>query len=235
MQGPRSLSVINEAKRCTECAAHLPLGPRPLVRGSRASRLLIIGQAPGTVAHHSSLSWNDRSGDRLREWLGLSREVFYDDQLVALMPMGFCYPGQTRGGDAPPRIECAPLWHDRIRRAMVDIRLTVYVGSYAYAYYLADRFASITEAVQRFEKLLPSAIALPHPSWRNNRWLKQNRWFERDVLPALRERVRVALAARRAEAERFRSNPSRERKPEDLHVRSETSRKTTRPSRRVTV
>lgn len=191
---PTSLRVITEARACTHCERHLPLGPRPLLAGSRESRVLIIGQAPGKAAHESGIPWHDRSGDRLREWLGVSNEQFYDDRLIALMPMGFCYPGKASSGDAPPRPECAPMWHDKLLSKLASVGLTVYIGHYAFDRYLSGDFGTITEAVAAAPTLLPARIALPHPSPRNNIWLKKHDWFGRDVLPALRARVQALMA-----------------------------------------
>ena len=192
----RPLPVLREARACTVCAPHLPLGPRPLLAGARGSRILIIGQAPGAAAHASGVPWDDRSGERLRAWLGVTPEVFYNPALVALMPMGFCYPGKGRSGDNPPRPECAPLWHERIRGALGAVALTVYVGQYAFARYLGDEYATITDAARAFDELLPSRVALPHPSPRNNIWLKKHRWFEKDAVPALQRCVASALRAK---------------------------------------
>lgn len=185
----RLKQVMAEARACTLCAPGLPLGPRPLVRGSERSRIVIIGQAPGRAAHESGVPWNDRSGDRLRDWLGLSREAFDDERLVALVPMGFCYPGTGRAGDAPPRPECAPLWHPRIFGGLRSVELAVIVGRHAFERYLGAEFGSVTEAVRAHRRLLPGRVALPHPSPRNNLWLKQHAWFEREALPAVRARV----------------------------------------------
>lgn len=187
------LPILAEVRACTRCAAQLPLPPRPLVAGSARSRLLIIGQAPGLAAHESGIPWNDRSGDRLREWLGISREQFYDDAIVALMPMGFCYPGKGRTGDAPPRPECAPLWHPRMHAALTGVRLSIFVGRFAFERYLGAEFDSQTSAVRASAALLPSRMALPHPSPLNNRWLAKNRWFERDIVPLLRTGVHAAI------------------------------------------
>jgi uracil-DNA glycosylase len=186
---PPALPILKEARACTHCAEDLPEGPRPLVAGSRTSRVLIIGQAPGRAAHASGVPWNDRSGERLRDWLGLSSEEFYDEQLVALMPMGFCYPGTGASGDMPPRPECAPLWHDRILFALTDVQLTVLVGRYACERYTNGTRATLTDSVRRFKAHLPKRIALPHPSGRNNLWLRKNPWFEAQTLPALRARI----------------------------------------------
>ncbi len=174
---------------CRVCAAQLPLGPRPVVRLDPRARLLIIGQAPGTRVHETGIPWNDRSGDQLRAWLGLGSEVFYDTSRIAIMPMGFCYPGvNPAGGDAPPRPECAPLWHERLRRHLPAIALTLLVGSYAQARYLGTR--QMTETVRDFSlHLAQGYFPLPHPSWRNTAWQKRQPWFGTEVLPALRRRV----------------------------------------------
>jgi uracil-DNA glycosylase len=174
---------------CSLCAAHLPLGPRPIVQFSPTSRLLIIGQAPGTKVHASGVPWDDDSGDRLREWLGLSKTTFYDEAKVALMPMGFCYPGKAQGGDAPPRPECAPQWHGPVQAILPANRLTLLVGAYAQAAYAAEtKRLSMTERVRRFD---PAAtiIALPHPAWRSRLWMQQQPWFAAEVLPELRAMV----------------------------------------------
>ncbi len=162
-----------------------------MLGGNTKSRVVIIGQAPGRVAHESGIPWDDASGERLRSWLGVG-DAFYDESVFALMPMGFCFPGVGRSGDMPPRAECAPLWHGRVLGGFRSIELRVYIGKYAIDGYLnADgkRFESVTDAVRAWEDLLPGEIALPHPSGRNNIWLKKNPWFERRTLPALRARV----------------------------------------------
>ncbi len=181
--------IIREARACRVCAASLPHQPRPLLQGSARSRILIIGQAPGAAAHTSGIPWDDRSGERLRAWLGLTPTQFYNDERVALMPMGFCYPGHGPSGDRPPRPECAPLWHPRLLPALNRVELVVYIGKYAFARYLSQDFDSITDAVAGWKRLLPNSIALPHPSPRNNIWLKKHAWFERKTIPALKERV----------------------------------------------
>lgn len=189
--------LLEEVRACTLCEAHLPLGPRPLVRASGRAKIVIIGQAPGKAAHASGTPWDDRSGARLRAWLGMCERDFYDDGMVAIVPMGFCYPGRGRGGDLPPRPECAAAWHDRLLRSLEHVQLTVLVGRYAFEHKLGGRYASLTEAVGSWEDLLPSMIVLPHPSPRINRWLAKHGWFEREVLPALRERVAGAITPRR--------------------------------------
>ncbi len=186
----RLTTLIREARACTTCAADLPGEPRPLLQGSAISRVLIIGQAPGKLADASGVPWDDPSGRRLRDWLGLDDDAFYDANLIALLPMGLCYPGKGKSGDAPPRPECAPQWHERLLAGFKNVGLTIYIGKYAFAEYLADGgFESITEAVGGYKRLLPDRIALPHPSPRNNIWLKKHEWFERDVVPKLRRRV----------------------------------------------
>ncbi len=187
--------LLREIRACRVCAAHLPLGPRPVLRAKASARLLIVGQAPGTKVHESGIPWNDRSGDRLREWLQLDRDAFYDESRVAIVPMGFCYPGVDKnGGDRPPRKECAPLWHTRVMERLPDIELTLLVGSYAQAYYLkVHRQATMTATVQAWRQTLPSYLPLPHPSWRNTAWIKRNPWFECELLPELRSRLRVLL------------------------------------------
>jgi uracil-DNA glycosylase len=158
------------------------------------SRVVIIGQAPGSKVHKSGVPWNDDSGERLRTWTGLSVDEFYDPAKVALMPMGFCYPGKGRSGDLPPRRECAPLWHERVLASLSDCRLTLLVGSYAQAHYLRTR--NLTEAVRGFARHGPGFFPLPHPAWRSAIWIRRNPWFETDVLPALRRAVRKALGAK---------------------------------------
>jgi len=179
--------LSEEARTCTLCATHLPLGPRPVFRVSATAKLLIIGQAPGTKVHETGVPWNDASGDRLRSWLNLDREQFYDPARIAIMPMGFCYPGRLpNGGDAPPRPECAPKWHEIFLRVMPQIKLTLLIGSYAQTRYLGP--GSMTDRVRNFAAH-PKFFALPHPSWRTIGWEKRNSWFVAEVLPALRKAV----------------------------------------------
>ena len=181
-------AAVAEARACRVCAEHLPLGPRPVVRASTSARLLIIGQAPGTRVHETGIPWNDPSGDRLRDWLGLDRDAFYDEERIAIMPMGFCYPGVDRnGGDKPPRRECAPLWHGRLLELMPSVDLTLLVGMYAQRRYLGRRRKpTLTETVKAWRDYLPAYLPLPHPSWRNTAWLRKNPWFETDIVPFLR-------------------------------------------------
>ena len=188
----RSHELIDEIRACTACAKALPAGPRPVVQFAPASRIVIVGQAPGSRVHKSGVPWDDPSGDRLRDWTGLSKVEFYDPDKVALMPMGFCYPGKGRGGDLPPRRECAPLWHERILSLLQGRRLTLLVGAYAQAHYLGTR--TLTEAVRDFAQQPAGMFPLPHPAWRSAIWMRRNPWFEADVLPALRTAVRRALS-----------------------------------------
>ncbi|WP_343563697.1 uracil-DNA glycosylase family protein [Kiloniella sp. b19] len=184
-------SLQEEIRACRHCEAHLPLGPRPVVRGKASARILIIGQAPGTRVHESGKPWDDASGQRLREWMALEPNDFYDESKVAIMPMGFCYPGRLdKGGDAPPRPECAPLWHDRLRAELPAVELTLLVGLYAQKYYLGkDWRKNLTATVQDWRAFGPDFLPTPHPSWRSTMWLRKNPWFEEDVLPHLRSRV----------------------------------------------
>ena len=187
--------LLREIRACRVCASHLPLGPRPVLRAKASARLLIIGQAPGTKVHESGIPWNDRSGDRLRDWLQLDRETFYDESRIAIVPMGFCYPGvDANGGDRPPRKECAPLWHARVMQRLPKIELTLLVGSYAQRYYLKARWkGTTTDMVRAWRDVAPRYVPMPHPSWRNTAWLRRNPWFEEELLPTLRERVRDLL------------------------------------------
>jgi uracil-DNA glycosylase len=184
--------LLAEARACRICAKHLPHEPRPVVRVRSSARLLIVGQAPGRRVHETGLPWNDPSGDVLRGWLGMDREAFYDASRIAIVPIGLCYPGTVDGADLPPRRECAPVWQPRFREALPRVELTLLVGSYAQAYHLRERRKkTLGETVRAFEEYLPKFFVLPHPSWRNIGWRKKNPWFEKDVLPALRRRVRA--------------------------------------------
>ncbi len=177
------------------CKGSLPFGPRPVVQLGSLARLLVIGQAPGRRVHESGVPWEDASGARLREWIGIDEAAFYDPTRVALMPMGFCYPGASKtGGDRPPRPECAPLWHGRLREHMPKVGLTLLVGLHAQKAYLTALPArTLTETVRNFERCPPGFLPLPHPSWRSTGWMRRNPWFGTEVLPKLRARVAAAL------------------------------------------
>ena len=179
--------LFRQVRECSLCASHLPLSPRPIVQGSATSSILIIGQAPGIKAHDSHTPWNDPSGDRLRLWLGLTKQQFYDNKHLAILPMGFCYPGKGKSGDLPPRRECAPRWHNPLINLM-QISVTLLIGQYAQQYYLQDD-KTLTDRIKNWRDYLPQYFVLPHPSPRNNIWLKRNPWFEQDVLPCMRERL----------------------------------------------
>ena len=184
-------ALVEKARACQVCEAHLPLGPRPVLRASATAKLLIVGQAPGTKVHDTGIPWNDASGDRLRRWLDLGRDTFYDESRIAIMPMGLCYPGVDKnGGDSPPRPECAPLWHPPLLALMPQVELVLLVGSHAQAWYLGKRRRkTMTDTVAAWREYLPRFIPTPHPSWRNTAWLKRNPWFEAELVPELRERV----------------------------------------------
>jgi len=182
-------SLLAEVRACRLCEKHLPLGPRPVVRMAPSARLLIIGQAPGTKVHASGIPWDDRSGDRLRDWLKVDKSTFYDETRIAIMPMGFCFPGTNpKGGDNPPRPECAPAWHDRLREHLPNIELTLLVGSYAQSRYLGKTAKkTMTDTVKNFRDYLEDGfLPTPHPSWRTTGWAKKHPWFEEEILPVLR-------------------------------------------------
>lgn len=182
--------LLEEVRACRVCEAHLPLGPKPVLRADVHARVLIVGQAPGTRVHATGIPWNDPSGDRLRAWMNLERDTFYDERRIAIIPTGFCYPGRGRAGDLPPRPECAPLWHPRLRALLPNVGLTLLVGQYAQAYYLKGRRKrTLTATVHAWREYLPEFLPLPHPSPRNTRWLKLNPWFTQEVIPQLRERI----------------------------------------------
>ncbi len=185
--------VLREARACTLCAAHLPLGPRPVVWLSAATRVLVIGQAPGTKVHESGVPFDDASGDRLRGWMGMGRAQFYDVAQVGFLPSGLCYPGVLpRGGDKPPRPECAPLWHPRILPLLTQLRLTLLVGAYAITGALGK--GPVEARVREFRQHLPRYFPLPHPSWRTTAWQRRTPWFDAETLPALRAALARALA-----------------------------------------
>ena len=190
--------IVAEVRACRVCAG--PIEPRPVLRARASARLCIASQAPGTKVHASGIPFMDASGVRLREWLGLSPEAFYDERHVAIIPMGFCFPGQNAaGGDLPPRKECAPLFRARLFAQLPNLRLTLLIGHYAQAWHLKDQMKkSLTETVAHWRDYPNHLMPLPHPSWRNNGWIKANPWFEAELLPDLRQRVQSALAERAA-------------------------------------
>jgi uracil-DNA glycosylase len=185
-------SLLAEIRACRLCAGRLPHEPRPVVKGEATARLLVIGQAPGTRVHATGIPFNDRSGERLREWMGVGPDLFYDESRVAIVPMGFCFPGQdARGADLPPLKICARTWHPRVEAALPEVRIRLLIGSYAQAHYLGPRCReNLTQTVRHWRDYAPHLFPLPHPSWRNNAWLKRNPWFEDEVLPALRAAIR---------------------------------------------
>ena len=185
--------LLSEVRACRLCEPQLPLGANPVLRASHTARLLIVGQAPGTRVHATGIPWNDPSGDRLRNWLQLDREQFYDEAQIAIVPMGFCYPGKGKSGDLPPRLECAARWHARLLAAMPDIRLTLLIGKYAQNYYLGSKRETLAHTVHHWQDHAPERFPLAHPSPRNLRWFRDHPWFEAKVIPALRERLQTIL------------------------------------------
>ena len=189
-------SVVAEIRDCRICAAHLPHGVRPILHVSASAKIAIVGQAPGLRVHKSGLSFNDASGDKLRAWLKMDRETFYDTGRVAIVPMGFCFPGYDKNGsDKPPRKECARHWRTRLFDVLPQFKLVLLVGSYAQSWHLGESVkANMTETVRAWREYAPRYIPLPHPSWRNSAWIKRNAWFEQEVVPNLRKRVKAALS-----------------------------------------
>lgn len=186
--------LLERIRACRLCEGRLPLEPRPVLRARASARLLIVGQAPGLRVHESGIPWNDASGIRLRGWLGLEREAFYDEAKIAIVPMGFCYPGRGESGDLPPRPECAAAWHARLLPQLPAVRLRLLIGHYAQAHYLgAARGRTLTDTVRAFRDYLPGTLPLPHPSPRNQLWFRSNPWFEQELVPVLREHVALAL------------------------------------------
>lgn len=187
-------ALLSEVRDCRACAQQLPFGPRPILRGRAGARILIVGQAPGARVHASRIPWDDASGDRLRNWLGIDIGSFRDESQFAIIPMGFCYPGRGSGGDKPPRRECAKLWLDSLLENLPKIQLTLLIGQYAQRHFLgARRKPSLTETVRAWKEYAPTIIPLPHPSPRNQPWFQRHRWFESDVLPTLRGEVKSLL------------------------------------------
>ncbi len=186
--------LVKEVRACTICAKHLPFEPNPVVRPSSTAKILLIGQAPGTRVHATGIPWNDPSGDKLREWMGIDRDLFYNNKKIAIMPTGFCYPGKGKSGDLPPRPECAPTWHPRLMQHMRKIELILLIGQYAQKYYLNESAKkTLTETVHAWKQYAPLYLPMPHPSPRNKLWLKKNAWFESDVVPMLQRKVKKLI------------------------------------------
>ncbi|MEL6809739.1 MAG: uracil-DNA glycosylase family protein [Bacteroidota bacterium] len=187
-------TLLSNIRNCEICKEHLPLGPRPVVSGHPDAKIVIIGQAPGTKVHASGVPWDDASGKELRRWLNIGISQFYDEMNIAIVPMGFCYPGKGKSGDLPPRIECAPQWHHPLLLKMPNIELVLLIGMYAQKYYLGDTAKrTLTETVRHYEEYLPKFLPLPHPSPRNRIWMKRNEWFGLDVVPILQNRISAIL------------------------------------------
>ena len=195
-------ALLKEVHACQICAAHLPLGPRPVLQMGSTAKILIVSQAPGRKVHASGIPFSDASGDRLREWMGISTEAFYDPSLVAILPMGFCYPGTGASGDLPPRTECAEAWRPALMAHLKRVQLTLVIGQYAQNYHLPDTANSVTDAVRNWKASWPDAVPLPHPSPRNNLWLRRNPWFANELLPSLREQVAKVLSGQTRKPER---------------------------------
>lgn len=187
-------AFLAKVNQCRLCEQSLPMGPRPVIQVAPEARILIAGQAPGRRVHETGIPFDDPSGDRLREWMGISREVFYDPRRIAILPMGFCYPGSGSSGDLPPRPECAPAWREDLIGCLRQLRLTLVIGRYAQEWHLANGKATLTETVRQWREHGEAVMPLPHPSPRNNIWIKKNPWFGIELLPALRQAVREALA-----------------------------------------
>lgn len=182
--------LLAEIRKCTVCKDFLPNAPRPIIQASPLSKIVVIGQAPGQKVQKSGIPWDDASGDNLRKWLGVDKSMFYNDQLFALVPMGFCYPGTGKSGDLPPRKECAEKWHHPVFSQMTEVKLILLIGLYAQHYYLKQTTkATLTDTVKNFKDYLPSFLPLPHPSPRNNIWQKKNPWFTNQLIPALQENI----------------------------------------------
>jgi uracil-DNA glycosylase len=195
LAAPELDTLLKEIRACTVCASAMPHAPRPIIQAASPARIMIIGQAPGTRVHASGVPFTDPSGDRLRAWMGVDESVFYDTSKIAIVPMGFCFPGlDAKGADLPPRRECAPLWQDKIRELMPNVELTLLVGMYAQRYHLGKNvLKTLTDTVNAAARYGPDFLPLPHPSWRNSAWLKRNPWFGEKILPLLRRRVSKLL------------------------------------------
>ncbi|MCW5519877.1 uracil-DNA glycosylase family protein [Aureitalea sp. L0-47] len=185
--------LLTEIRSCTICSEHLPLGPRPVIEASENSKIIIVGQAPGTKVHESGVPWDDQSGKKLREWLNVSSQLFYDVERFGIVPMGFCYPGKGKTGDLPPRKECAEAWHDKIFKSFSKVELILLVGTYAQEYFLRKDSRNLTEKVRNYSEYLPEFWPMPHPSPVNRFWRSRNPWFEKEVVPKLQEKIQKIL------------------------------------------
>lgn len=187
---PTLEALLAAVRGCRACEAHLPLGPRPVVRVGETARILVVGQAPGVRVHASGIPWDDPSGDRLRAWMGVGKDAFYDESRIAIIPMGYCYPGRGSGGDMPPRRECATLWLGQLLAWLPQVEVTLLIGQYAQRHFLGNRHnQSLTETVRGWAEFAPQYIPLPHPSPRNQPWFKHHPWFEQQLVPVLRARI----------------------------------------------
>ncbi|NNC84590.1 MAG: uracil-DNA glycosylase family protein [Bacteroidia bacterium] len=186
-------TLLREIKKCEVCKEQLEFGCNPILTASIQSKIIVIGQAPGKKVHESGLPWDDKSGENLRRWMNVDDETFYNPKKIALIPMGFCYPGKGKSGDLPPRKECAPLWHPLLKSKLKNVQLILLIGQYAQKYYLPDNQLNLTETVKKYRSYLPDYFPLPHPSPRNNIWLKKNEWFEKNTLKSLRKHIKKAL------------------------------------------
>jgi uracil-DNA glycosylase len=187
-------SLLKAVRGCRACEAHLPLGPRPVLRAGKTARILVVGQAPGVRVHTTGIPWGDPSGERLRAWMGVNTDIFYDDSRIAIIPMGYCYPGRGNDGDMPPRRECASLWLDHLLAKLPQIELTLLIGQYAQRHFLASRRKpSLAETAKAWREYAPQYIPLPHPSPRNQPWFKRHAWFEEQLVPMLQSRIKTLL------------------------------------------
>jgi uracil-DNA glycosylase len=183
--------LLIAVRKCRACEKQLPFGPRPVLQAGKTARILVVGQAPGIRVHTTGIPWDDPSGERLRMWMGLDADRFYDESQIAIIPMGYCYPGRGRGGDLPPRRECATLWLDHLLAMLPQIELTLLIGLHAQRHFLSNRRKhSLTDTVKAWREFAPEYLPLPHPSARNTPWFQRNPWFEHELLPMLRERVK---------------------------------------------
>ena len=186
--------LVSEVRQCTLCQQDLPLGPRPVLQVSQNAKILIAGQAPGAKVHKSGIPFDDASGERLRQWMGVTEDTFYNDQKIAILPMGFCYPGSAKSGDLPPRSECAATWREQLLSAMKNIELTLVIGTYAQNWHMKKaKQKNLTETVKSWQSYGPTLIPLPHPSPRNNIWLSKNPWFEQALVPELKKRIKSLI------------------------------------------